>query len=317
MSQNRPRIGTNRVAAAARNVSEQDRVLDAQDREVLPQTVAIVPLATITMRQENTRAINAEHAVHLMISVLAVGLIEPIAVDKHNRLLAGLHRYSACAVLAESDADLRRARAAELLGLDVAHSADRELLDFIGEIDAAACQRALPKASVPVRRYEFDAETEPEKALAVEIAENEIRRDYTAKEVRDWHRRLVEGGYISRVGRPRRWQQSATQALADIVGKSDRTIRRMLGQQTDGVPDNREEIRTRDLISSQMSKVSRAADAWMKALATAVIAGQITSADRDALLRQLAHHLCAAADNYGHLDAWLQASDPDAIEIEP
>ncbi|MEN8446361.1 MAG: hypothetical protein ABG776_15275, partial [Cyanobacteria bacterium J06555_13] len=69
---------------------------------------------------------------------------------------------------------------------------------------------------------------EPEKALQVEIAENEYRRDYTPAEVRGIAERLIQAGYKDVKGRPKKGQKVLMPALSTVVGKNRRTIQRYL-----------------------------------------------------------------------------------------
>ncbi|HIK06727.1 MAG TPA: hypothetical protein IGS40_18880 [Trichormus sp. M33_DOE_039] len=53
----------------------------------------------------------------------------------------------------------------------------------------------------------FDAESDPDLALQVEIAENEKRRDYTPNEVKAIADRLRTAGFIHVKGRPKKGQK--------------------------------------------------------------------------------------------------------------
>jgi ParB family transcriptional regulator, chromosome partitioning protein len=75
---------------------------------------------------------------------------------------------------------------------------------------------------VPVRILDFDADI----ALRVEIAENDIRRDYTSKEVKILAQRLKAAGYINSNGCPAVGEKALSPALQVILGKSIQTIQR-------------------------------------------------------------------------------------------
>lgn len=152
---------------------------------------ALMPLDNIKPRGADTRPLNDAHVAALMDSIAALGLIEPLAVDKHGRLLAGGHRLAAIAQLKESD---------------------------------AASFNQHFAAGVPVRIMDLDAEAEPTRALEIEIAENEQRRDYTPSEVRAIADRLKEAGYKDTKGRPKAGEKALTPALQTIIGKSRRTV---------------------------------------------------------------------------------------------
>jgi len=71
---------------------------------------------------------------------------------------------------------------------------------------------------------EFDATAEPSRALEIEIAENEQRRDYTPSEVRAIAERLRQAGYKDGKGRPKAGEKALAPALQTIIGKSRRTV---------------------------------------------------------------------------------------------
>ena len=154
--------------------------------------VALMPLDAVLGRAGNldTREPTPEALDALAESIDALGLLEPLVVDKLGRLLAGKTRLIALRRLKAKDPD-RWAR-------------------------------------VPVRRMDFDADAEPARALAVEVAENEQRRDYTAAEVRALAERLKTAGFRSKPGRPRKGTKALLPALGAIVGKSKRQLLRVL-----------------------------------------------------------------------------------------
>lgn len=164
----------------------------------------------------DTRALDPGHVVDLAESIAAVGLVEPIAVDRRGHLLAGGHRCAALRILAASD---RAGAAAAIMGPVPADLLERLAALPEGIIDAAA---------VPVSVLDFDAEKDPTRALAVEVAENEKRRDYSRAEVRELADRLRRAGFRDKVGRPKPGEKALAPALALIVGKSLRSMRRAL-----------------------------------------------------------------------------------------
>ncbi|BCL40200.1 hypothetical protein NSMS1_66470 (plasmid) [Nostoc sp. MS1] len=64
----------------------------------------------------------------------------------------------------------------------------------------------FPDNRIPIRMLPFDAESDPDLALQVEIAENEQRRDYTPNEVKVIADRLRTAGFIDVKGRPKKGQ---------------------------------------------------------------------------------------------------------------
>jgi ParB family transcriptional regulator, chromosome partitioning protein len=143
----------------------------------------------------DTRPMNPAHVEALAESIAAIGLIQPIAVDSHGRLLAGGHRRAAIAHLQSTQPNA--------------------FAQWFG-------------SGVPVHRFDFDASQDERRALAIEASENEKRRDYTPGEVRELADRLRDAGYQDLKGRPKQGQKSVVLALSTIIGKSDDTVRRYL-----------------------------------------------------------------------------------------
>lgn len=173
--------------------SKFEAALGGTAQPLKPSTPAsLLPLDAIQDRPQDTRPLNPKHVAALAESIVAVGLIEPLAVDQDGVLLAGGHRLAAIRSLAESDTQ-----------------------DY----------SRLFAAGVPVHRLPFKASEEPARALEVEVAENEKRRDYTPAEVRELADRLRQAGYTDRPGRPKAGEKAIGPALELIIGKHLRTVR--------------------------------------------------------------------------------------------
>lgn len=158
---------------------------------------AVIPLQDIKDRLGgDTRSLNPDHVKALAESIGAVGLVQPLAVDSQGRLLAGGHRRGAIELLKGQNPE----------AYDQHFKGDR----------------------VPVRAFDFDSEKEPERALGIEVTENEQRRDYTAAEVKQLAERLRAAGYVDRRGRPKEGELRLKPALEVIIGKSARTVQRLL-----------------------------------------------------------------------------------------
>jgi len=184
------------VEAAADDLTVQSDALVAAER--VARSHARVPLTAILDRPGgNTRPVAPDHAAALADSIAAFGLIQPIVVDRHHRLLAGSHRRAALRLLQVQDA-----------AAFARHFAD----------------------GIPVHVYDLDALVQSDLALAVEIAENEKRRDYSRMEAIAMAERLTELGYSYRAtaGAPRDGERMLIPALAAMIGKSEKTIRRYL-----------------------------------------------------------------------------------------
>jgi ParB family chromosome partitioning protein len=180
----------------------------AKSRSVdTPSSTATLSIDNITDRVEgDSRPLNPAHIEELADSIAIVGLIAPIAVDTQGRLLAGGHRRAAILLLRERDPD--------------------------------AYAKQFPNGQVPIRRYDFDSQIEPEKALAIEASENEKRRDYTPAEVRTIADRLRAAGYRDAPGKPKKGEKALRPALELIIGKSIRQVRRYLNDVPDGFTEN-------------------------------------------------------------------------------
>ncbi len=188
-------------------------------------SVALVRCSDIRPRASDTRRAGAAHVVPLAASVAALGLLEPLVVDRNRRLVAGLHRWTVCALLtAEPEG---REAMAEDLGLKLS-AAD---LLALGALPAPGdLPEPLRASLVPVRvLVDLDAEADPSAALAAEVAENTARRNYTGSEVRDLVDRLRAAGYRETSGRPRAGEKALRPALETVLGCSTATARRILG----------------------------------------------------------------------------------------
>lgn len=182
------------IASAAPDRFERaEAILSGPPRCLEPS--AILP------RLQTTRPVNVEHVAALVESVRALGLIEPVVVDVHHRLLSGSHRLAAIQYLQEQEPDT---------------------------------YSQWFSSGVPVHILDVDAERDPNRALELEIAENEHRRDYSPAEVRGLVDRLKAAGYRDTVGRPKTGEKALGPALGIIVRKSMKTLRKMLAA-ADGV----------------------------------------------------------------------------------
>jgi ParB family chromosome partitioning protein len=154
--------------------------------------VCMMPLEAILGRAggRDTRQPQPKDVTALALSIDALGLLEPLVVDRRGFLLAGKTRLMALRLLALNNPDRWKL--------------------------------------VPVRKMDFAAEDEPRLALAVEVAENEQRRDYNAAEIKDLAARLVAEGFKNTPGRPRKGEKALLPALGAVVGKSKRTLLRIL-----------------------------------------------------------------------------------------
>ena len=148
----------------------------------------------------DSRPIDYGHVAELADSIMAIGLISPIAVDKNGCLLAGSHRRAALAMIKSSN--------------------------------AKAWSQHFPNSRVDVKVFDFDSAIEPSRALDIEVEENQQRKDYTPKEVRGLAERLQKAGYKDYPGRPPKGVKTLTRALTELTGKSTRTVKGHLAEET-------------------------------------------------------------------------------------
>jgi ParB family chromosome partitioning protein len=156
-------------------------------------------------RSSDTRELREQHVIDLAESIAVLGLLEPLVVDVRGKMLAGGHRKAA--------------------------------IELLKDREPSVYAKLFPNDQVPVRIMGFDAEADPERALQVEVAENEKRRDYTVSEVRALAERLRSAGYVDVKGRPTKGDRALRPALEVIIGKSLRTVRRYLNEEAESRTD--------------------------------------------------------------------------------
>lgn len=212
-----------RTAQVAGNLHEQDR--DATSRSARTREKRIdVPLSRIQGRDQDTRPLNPDHVADLMESIGILGLIEPLVVDQHNKLLAGGHRLEAIRELKQKD--------------------------------GSAYETHFPDNAIPVRVIPFDAQEDTERALQIEVAENEKRRDYTPAEVRAIAEHLKSAGYEAVKGRPKKGHKALMPAVSVVVGKNIRTIQRYMNGEQNSKS-------TTDVVLS-LNKALKSLEKWQK-----------------------------------------------------
>jgi ParB family transcriptional regulator, chromosome partitioning protein len=180
-------------------------------------------LERIKNRESSTRTLNAQHVQSLKESISTLGLIEPLAVDEEKVLLAGGHRLAAIALLLETEPE--------------------------------TFEQHFPNSAIPVRVMPFIAANEPERALQVEVAENEYRRDYTPTEVRGIADRLIQAGYKDVKGRPKKGEKVLMPALSTVIGKNRRTIQRYL---------HGDSKKSRTSVHLFLEKAKKSLESWQK-----------------------------------------------------
>lgn len=212
-------------------IAYQPAKTDAPPQSLKPGTQRI-PLVSLAHRQgKSTRQLRAAHVLNLAESIAALGLLEPLIVDVRGHILAGAHRLAALEVLAVPHVMERRRHFMRACGLpdDAQPKPElRDLADKAAMLDHAAFRRRYADGKVPVHVMEIPASEATSLPLAIEAAENAIRRQYTAEEVQALAARLKEAGYTSRNGRPKKGEKTVVMALESIIGRSTAQVRRLL-----------------------------------------------------------------------------------------
>lgn len=241
----------NRFAEAAAVGADHSRRGEVQaEREERARRAEAVPIDQIGDRPGgDTRTLKAKHVVGLAFSIVDLGLLEPIVVDRRWRLIAGAHRREALRLLALPDPKAR-AQHVERLG------GPKRLADQARDLPATSDRIDLRK--IPVAVLDFDAAEEPERAVDAEIAENAHRRDYSAEEVQRIAEDLFARGYRHRGGRPGTDQRRALPTLAALIGKSERTVRRILTEKEAGGTETRPNGRVKNPTEEDLDRVLRA-----------------------------------------------------------
>ena len=201
------------------------------DRQLAEEThrgraVTLLSLDAIRSREQDTRPAKADQVLALAESICAVGLLQPPAIDKAHRIIAGLNRITACRLLLTHPGQ-RRTFLSGFQGFND---------EMAGRVDALPAIVELPEplagGKIPVRvMLDLDAHQDPEGALAAEAAENIARRQYVPAEVKSLVKRLHAAGFREVKGRPKKGEKALRPALANILGLDERHVRRLLNKE--------------------------------------------------------------------------------------
>lgn len=188
------------ISKAQTRSATSETAQDILDKQKVRE--ALVPLAKIGDRVGgDTRTIKSKHVEGLMESIAILGLIAPLTVDRHYRLLAGGHRRAALEKLAKED--------------------PKRFNELFSE-------------GVPVNIMDIDGETDTVRALQIEVEENTQRKNYTPNEIREAARKLEEAGYEQLKGRPAQGQKSINRELSSVFGLSRRYITKIMNEPKQG-----------------------------------------------------------------------------------
>lgn len=195
-------MNLNNLIAQTSNAASTRKVRGAKQKNLTSSEIkGSLPFDDIQGRANpDSRPIDPAHVAELANSIAAIGLITPIAVDQNGYLLAGGHRRAALALIQASN--------------------------------PKAWAQHFPNERVEVRVFDFDSAAEPSRALDIEVEENQQRKDYSPEEVRALADRLKGAGYKDYPGRPPKGVKTLTKALTELTGKSTRTVKGHLAEET-------------------------------------------------------------------------------------
>lgn len=203
-SKNRKPLLSRAVTVGAAQAAEQRRQLASGDAKPHP---GLVPLDEITVADGDTangvtrESMNSAAIAALAESIGAVGLLHPPVIDLDQVIVCGRHRRAALLLLRTDKPE----RFIEL----------------------------FPDQLIPCRVYPFRRSTDPGQAFAIEVTENEKRRDYTPAEIRRIVDSLKSTCLPPSVGRPRAEDAGKPRLLdqlAIVLGKSLATVKRYLAE---------------------------------------------------------------------------------------
>lgn len=203
--------------------------------------MASVAIADIRLRKDaDTRPLTARHVVELAESISVLGLLEPVVIDTAGHLLAGGHRLAALQFLAEPMLMARRNAFLARCGWKAADDKDKPSPELTSLADRLAMigESPLSKVEIPVQVVDVTGKGGPDIALAVEAAENNVRRAYTRDEITALAERFKEAGYKTTAGKPKAGEKTVLNALEAAVGRSKRQIQNILKGKTAKAPSD-------------------------------------------------------------------------------
>lgn len=143
----------------------------------------------------DTRPLNLHHVSELAESILVIGMITPLTVDRYGYLLAGAHRRAAL--------------------YQIKVEQPQKYLELFPE-------------GIPVRVLDIDATQNSVEALQIEVEENTQRRNFTATEIKEAAIKLEAAGYQRLRGRPKEGEKSLKRELAKVFRLSEDRIQKIL-----------------------------------------------------------------------------------------
>lgn len=211
----------------------------------------------------NTREIDLLHVLELAESIEALGLLQPVAIDKKGYLIAGEHRLKACQILFLEDSNAKIEFWENLKSTSLKTLKDQNKIDDarirLKKLDTLKFKNRYKDGEIPVAVLPFDSTSDIEQAMLAETAENEKRQNYTKKEILTLAEKLKDAGYIERPGRPKLGEKSLKNALSVISGKSWRQIYRDMQD---------EKTMTHDRVFNERKELEKISKSLIKFIAT-------------------------------------------------
>ena len=207
-------------------------VAERRDLQVLKELDS-VPFGRIGQRPGgDLRMVSLAFVVETLApSIAGVGLIHPVVVDQDYCLVAGAHRLAACTLLA-MDPQARKDWVIRQV-IDGFLVCDPNKAEHYGNL--AQLLDHKPGMLVQVRVVQINSDNDLQQAI--EIAENEVRRDFTREELLKIKEVLEQRGYSfgGQGGRPTKEQSEVPRErrlgvmlISQSFHKSERQVRRLL-----------------------------------------------------------------------------------------
>jgi hypothetical protein len=204
----------------------------AQNHDEHVDDVYAMPLADIQLRPNgNRRPLDLKEMLDRAESIDAVGLIEPIVVDKEAKLIAGLHRYESFRVLNLESYEERLAHL-ETLAIEVGMKVNQEMKDKLKAIGKGFSKYHSNGIIPTYIRKDLDWSKNKKSCESVEGAENHQRHNKTdLSPVFKTIENLMGRGYeVVGRGKPKNGQKSLSQGLVQAYGCTDRQALRWAKQ---------------------------------------------------------------------------------------
>lgn len=215
-----------------------------------------IHIMLVKPRNTDTRAIDPNHVLEIAKSISAIGLVQNIAIDCQNRLVCGDHRFKAMMLLHLEERERIKYWDKLIENSKKAIKGKSDPLNELKALDSDNFKERYPRRLIPVVQFDFDSLEDSEAAFALEVTENEKRKEYTAKEIRELAERFKSLGYENRKGRPN-GEMTLSKLLELITGKSRMTLYRYL---------NNNNVSTDTLFNErkELGKIRRISDKFLK-----------------------------------------------------